>query len=253
MNCWHDLPDQLIGQVQELRKRISPFNRKIIAICLFFIVMASGYYIIPIVIESLTEHNKLYDSRDFDITFEYNFNQQIGYLEGQRPDIEIDLQFHYPYGILTVGQPVNVSGIAILNNTWLPQHVHSLTIYIDNAQKFPVERTAEGFTKGADILLTKTQNNASILVGNNTICWPVEGTYHATLGISEAVNDTYAVYLFGQAPGVGVTVYPKSQAEQMSTDRAVLYLTIAIYLATLVGSLTTALYLWDWKPPKEAL
>jgi hypothetical protein len=232
-------------------ERYNLTKRQILAIILIIIVTISGYFIVPIVLESLSTHNKLQESRDFDITFAYNFNQQIINFENQKPDIEIDLKFHYPYGILTVDEPVEISGTAVLNNTPRTQRIHSLTMYIDNAQEYPIKRTDEGFTKGADLLLARTPNK-SILVGNKTVVWTVEGTYHALLAITESINDTHSRGIIaGQATGVAITVYPKSQSEQMATNRAVLYLTIAIYLATLVGSLSTAFYLWDSKQPSH--
>jgi hypothetical protein len=194
----------------------------------------------------MTENGNLDQGRVFHITFAYNFNKQLINPGGSHADIEIDLTIRHSRGILTVDDPVEISGKAILQP--IAQNVTSLTMYFDNAQEYPPNQNTEGFTKGADLILNRTRNS-NTLTGNVNVSWALEGTYHPLLAITRNLNRTHhEAFVAGQAPGVSITVYPKSQSAQIITNKATLLLTLAAYVLALIGAFNIIYDLWGRNP-----
>ena len=220
--------------------------RRILAIILILIVVIPGFYIMNPAFVSLIENYKLSQSRDFDIVFGYNFNGQIAHRNDTASDVVIDLAIHYPSQILTVDEPVKISGKAFLSNTSSAitsegfilnsQKVKSITMNFYNSHLYPLQRDGAGIVKGANLMLNRDLND-NILEGNTTATWTMEGTYHPTLAILLNINNTYDYIVTGEAQGVAITVYPKTEASQIITNNAMLYLTIAMYLIAIVGSI----------------
>ncbi len=216
-----------------------------IAIGIIVIILAITAYSAPYIYKSITENSDLWYPRTFDIVFSQNFNNQVGYLV--HPDMEIGLTIRHPRATLAVDDPVNVSGKAIIYNQ-TDVIVESVTIHFQNAQEFPITHNINGITKGIDLYLHPTQNK-SVLTGNATMSWALEGKYYP-MGAYIFKNRTGR---YQKPPGissdVAITVYPKTDLAQIVANDAILYSTIAIYFLTIVGVINLLFYLWHFSPP----
>jgi hypothetical protein len=220
-----------------------------LAIVLLIVLFGSSLYILPSLYAWNSANSDLQNPRTFHITFFFYFNGQSVTPEGTIPDITIDLTVFYPRGTLIVDDPVTISGMAVVNRT-IPERVASLTVYFENAQAVPIEQDVNGITKGADLLLNPTQNS-SLLLGETTMSWPVEGTYNPQFTITYT-NGTgrYSTPLL-VSTSVAITVYPKAQIAQIVNSNVSMILTIAIYALTLVGTGNLIVDLWDREPPSQ--
>lgn len=188
-------------------------------------------------------NNDLQKARTFHIVFDYYFSGQFGTPAGSIPDIQVDLTVHYPHGTLIVDDPVTMLGIAVLN-TSIPQHVKSVTVHFQNALAFPVTQDSNNITQGVDIILDPTQNS-SVLAGNVTMLWALEGTYNPYfIAVYENAAGRFATPA-GISPDVAITVYPKAQFAQLENNNVSMILTIAVYLLTLIGTFSLILSILD--------
>lgn len=183
----------------------------------------SSAYILFIINGALSENSNIAQARDFLIRMSYNFSNSPSYPMGSSPDIEFDLKVHYPRGALIVDDPVEISGIAILNSP-RAQKVRMISIGFQGAQEWPVTQNNKGITNETNLILLKTRDNK--LTGKTTMVWQLEGVYYSRMTLQFIGGDTQPI----TSLDIGITVYPKSQFAQILTSKAVLLLAIPAFL-----------------------
>lgn len=199
------------------------YLKEIIALGLFVMLLVISYFILP----SFRKSIEVQKPRKFEnkMLFRIDTIPQSYHLDDHHSDIEIDLKITYPYAILTVDEPVDISAVATINPDLFP-NVRNIVIGFDAAYAYPPE--SEG-VPGMD--LTKTQDNK--MVGTTKIFWPIEGRYKADCGIELTggikVPTAHSVDIF--------TVNPKSVLVSMETNRALLTLSIAGYFLGIISAI----------------
>jgi hypothetical protein len=210
---------------------------QIIAIFLLFSLLIVSAFVVPILIESNTENSDIAQPRTFPIHLAYNFSNSPAYDSTSGPDIEFDLAMHYPRGTLIVDDPVEISGIAVLNSP-RSQNVKSISIGFQNSLAWPITQDSKGISQETNLFLNRAQGGR--LLGNATIVWVVEGTYSPkiTLDFFNGPPQPTA------SSDVAITVYPKSQLAQLVTNKASIDLAFAAFFLALVGTLNIIYNLW---------
>lgn len=223
---------------------------KILAIVFLISLVILSVRIVPPLYTWNNENNKLQQPRTFHMMFSYNLNE-IPYTVGNETyDIVIDLTLNYPHGTLIVDDPVSIHGIAIIKPSINQKVKGSITIWFQNAQAYPETQDEKGITKGQDLILSKKQDN-NTLVGNTTIVWVLEGTYSPKM-IMIYTNETGThIISTDVSPDVAVTVYPKEKLAQIVTNKVSIILAIAFYFLAIIGTISISLSLWDRKPKTQ--
>ena len=197
-------------------KKIWTWNNYLAIILLVILVLLSVFIIMPHLYTWNIENNNLQQPRAFHIVFSHNFDKIPFNIDNETSDVTIDVTLTYPHGTLIVDDPVDISGIAILNPS-ISRHVKSVTIYFQMAQAYPIFQDENGITKGQDLLINQSQNGNK-LTGNTTVVWTLEGTYYAEGGlVFTNETGTYALHL-GFSSDVAITVYPKEKLAQIVTN-----------------------------------
>ncbi len=203
-------------------------NQTTLNVCIILVFIILSSYALFIINNALSENSNLERARDFHIRISYNFSDSPVYALGSSPDIEFDLEMHYPRGTLIVDDPVDISGVAVLNSL-RAQKVRMISIAFQGAQEWPVTQNNKGITNETNLCLWKIQDNK--LMGKTTMVWALEGIYYprATL---QFVDGTSQPTL---SSDVSITVYPKSQFAQIVTNKAILLLAIPTFLLAFGG------------------
>jgi hypothetical protein len=200
-----------------------------------------SFYVFMFIHESIVENANIEQPRIFHLPFDYNF-----YNESVPPDIQMDLEVHYPRGILIEGDPVNISGVAVAN-TRIAQKVLDVAISFQNAQVYPTIQDDRGITKGISLNLLRSPDGSK-LVGNTTVVWNIVGTYYPRLYVTRLQDNGRLMIHPSETKDVAITVYPKSQLVQIVTNKATLLLACAAYLIALVGAFNILYSLWKVNP-----
>ncbi len=191
------------------------FIKQAAALVLFVILLAVSYFILP----SFRKSFDVQKPRKFNNKFLFRFDKipQSFHLDDHHSDIAIDLEITYPYAILTVDEPVDISAVATINPELFP-NVRNITVGFDAAYAYP-----PGSEERPGMDLTKTQDNR--MVGTTKIFWPIEGKYKVDYGV-----ELMGGIKFPTAHTIDIfTVNPKSVTVSMETNRALLTLSIAGY------------------------
>lgn len=226
---------------------ILPFTKwRILAAILFLLFFLILYYVLANVIESVQTNDELKQSRSIQTNA---FNYNLSGIPSPSNDIKLDLMINYTHGTLTVDEPVEISGRAILLSP-RSKGLIDLEMAFENAMAYPVSKDIDGITNGGGIRFYRTQNR-SIWEGKTTIFWTLEGTYQPKIAATSInpSNNSLIDSSWARSPEVTITVNSKSQISQMVTNTAMLYLTIAIFLLTIVGSIPIFSNLWNKNQP----
>ncbi len=167
------------------------------------------------------------------------------------PDIEIDLEISYPRGILVDGDPVKIFGIAV-TNTSIFENVEIIDLVFQNGQAYPIAQDNRGITKPMSFTLSKSSNE-SRFEGNSTIVWNLVGTYYPEVYIQTLQNDGQRVVRHADTKDVAITVFPKTQLIQMTTNKVTLLLAFAAYLLSLIGAFNIIYNLWTKNPINQVI
>jgi len=109
----------------------------------------------------MVENANIEQAHIYHLSFNYSFpNNSI-------TDIEMDLTISYPRGILTEGDPVSISGIAV-TDTQIAQSVVDVAVNFQNAQAYPVTQNKKGITEGISLNMLRSPDNNK-LVGNTNM------------------------------------------------------------------------------------
>jgi hypothetical protein len=150
---------------------------------------------------------------------------------------KLRLEVNYPYAILTVDEPVDISAVATINPELFP-NIKNIVIGFDAAQPYPLPSKENGIIKVPGMDLIKTQNNT--MIGTTRISWPIEGKYKANFGIELIdgiqIPTQHSVDIF--------IVDSKSETISMETNRALLALSIAGYFLGVVNAIKIIIDLW---------
>jgi hypothetical protein len=203
---------------------------KYLAIILLVLVFSYFSYIIVNICYYMIENNKLDVPTCSHIVMGYNFDQVYTRPHGSYNDIDIDLMILSPHGTLMAGDPVKISGRAILNSLQAKQRVKSLTMIFQNSQSYPVTQDLRGITIDANLHFIKNEKYTNQLDGNAiNITWPLEGTYSPQMGLLLSNGSAIPVEF---QDDTRIIVYSKSQLVQIWNNKAILLLAIpASFLA----------------------
>ncbi|MCK9442432.1 MAG: hypothetical protein M0Q13_13565 [Methanothrix sp.] len=224
-------------------------RRKLIPI-LFLIVSLPPIIFGSAINEAIQENNRLLQGQNHSVVVPIDLDNAPFYKEGTKPDLRLVLTMRPLKGFPTVDEKVEIYGKAILREEY--PNVDSITIHIENAMKYPIDdRTLE---ESPDLFLDRVADT-NIFIGNTTSVWTMEGTYRPYWLLIGSENATLKgpigpLTTANLVQGVLITVYPKSQFVQIISNQAMLYLTIIIYFATVVGLIPMGLNLWA-SPPTE--
>jgi hypothetical protein len=217
----------------------------ILLIFLTFIVIV----ITPFIVTWYNHNNELQQERSFHIVYTVDTGPTRGHTENETPDLLIDLLVTYPHGTLIVDDPVKIFGIAVLSETLRQTLTTSIALSFQNAQAYPYSQNENGITEGQQLNLWKLRNE-NLLIGNATIVWALEGTYYPTI-VYRHLNSTGGEEEFSGTSDVKITVYPKSELAQITTNTVSMILTFVLYGLTVVGTGSLILSLWDRQQPTE--
>lgn len=220
---------------------------KILAIIVLIILIILSTGIIPSIVVWYNQNNELQKERAFHITFAHNLNLMVGNYENETADITIDLLLICPRGTIIVDDPIRISGVVVLNEQTSKKITNGLSIYLQNAQAYPITQNDDDITQGQNIkFYNRIDENR--LIGNTTIIWSLEGSYYPMLAY-ELYNETGQGERFIGTSDVKITVYPKSELAQIITNNVQMIFTIALYLLTVAGTGSLILSLWDREKP----
>jgi len=211
--------------------------KQTIALALIPSLVIVSAYIIPSIFKSIKSYDEIQKSRKIHILMAWRFCCQIGsyHLGDTSFDTVVDLELTYPHSTLVVDEPVNVSGFAIIKPEYFPT-LRTILVSFGSARAYPITLQENGLIESAKLELNKSQNNR--LTGSSKMCWPLEGKYKATF-IAEFENDP--ILKNEQITSTNefdlITVYPKSEIAQITTNKAIIVLTIALYFLGVVGTI----------------
>lgn len=212
-------------------------KEKKIAILLAILFMSILIYVSLLIGNSLNENVEIEQARVFHLPFDFSF-----YNNSLPPDLQMDLEVHFPHGILVEGDPIFISGVAVAN-TQIAQNVVDVAINFQNAQAYPVSQDERGITKGISLNMLRSQDN-STLAGNVTLVWNIPGTYYPRIWITRLQGNGRLMIHPSETRDVAIIVYPKSQLAQIKTNKATLLLAFAAYLLAFVGAFNIIYSLW---------
>ena len=199
------------------------YIKEVFALILLILLLGVSYFILP----SFRKSVDIQKPRKFNNKFLIRFDKipQSFHLDDHHSDIEIDLEVTYPYAILTVDEPVDISAVATINPELFP-NVRNIVVGFDAACAYP-----PGSEENPGMDLTKTIDNK--MIGITKIYWPIEGKYKVDYGV-----ELMSGIKFPTAHTVDIfTVNPKSVTVSMETNRALLTLSIAGYFLGVISAI----------------
>jgi len=207
--------------------------KQIFALLLFILLIIISLYILPSIYGSIKTNIELQKPRKFHnkTLFRMDSVPQSFHLDDHHNDIDIDLEITYPHATLTVDEPVDISAIAIINQS-LFSEMRNIVIGFNAAHAYP--QTSEE-RPGMDLI--KTQDNK--MTGTTKVFWPIEGKYHANISLE---------FMHGHPRSTNtvdlITVYPKSEVAQYFSNKTIIDLTFAAYIVGVFGAFNIIYQLW---------
>lgn len=236
-------------QKEEKSRRIRDNWSRILAVAILILLVISFFWVGFSLVDWSRENFDLQKPRTFHSTFGFNYAGKLTISEGSINDVSIDLAITYPHGTLTVDDAVTISGIAVLNQSRL-EKAHTIRISFQNAQAFPVTQDINNMTIYNTLILTATQNS-SVLVGTTRLTWGIEGTYNPLFVINFFNGTSSLSTPLLISTDIAITVHPKADSAQISTNNVAMILAVVVYALTLVGTGSLILALWDRQKPPE--
>ena len=203
--------------------------KQIIGLFLIPALLIVSAYIIPSIRESIKSYNELQKPRKFHIPMAYRWgpNPDSRHLGDTYSDVLIDLEITYPHAVLMADEPVDVSGLAIIQPEHFPT-LRSIQIAFESARSYPPAFNENGLPEVPGFFLNSSENNK--MKGIKKMFWPLEGKYRANF-LLEFENHPILknTKMQGKNDVDLITVYPKSETAQIMANKAITILTIALY------------------------
>ena len=160
------------------------------------------------------------------------------------------MNISYPRGILIDGDPVELSGVAVINNP-IAKNIEVIDLIFQNGQSYPVSQDARGITKAMNFTLFR--KNESRFEGKSVVVWNLVGTYYPEIYVRTLENNGERIIRHSETNDVAITVFPKTQLIQVATNKATLLLACAAYFLALVGAFNIIYSMWTRKPIDQVI
>lgn len=211
--------------------------KQIIGLALIPTLLLVSAYVIPSILESLKSYSELRKPRKFNIFMAHRWGQgsDSRHLGDTYSDVSINLEITYPHATLMVDEPVDIKGSAIIQQEHLPT-LRSIQIALESARSYPPIFNENGLPEFPHFFLNEIQDNK--MVGTVKVFWPLEGRYKATFHLEFQNHPIFENKKIQSQNNVDlITVYPKSETAQITTNKAIAVLTIALYFLGFIATI----------------